>query len=160
MNLVFSFGVIRRLREHTEILNRRNSRPDRAMMLAGGTVGEFSVVAVDGEAVSRRSLGAGTLVSFVSTACPTCVERLPELVRFAEEHAGPVLCVVVGSGADAAAMTRAFDGIATVVAEPVGGPMAGAFDIQAFPTFGLLDAGGVVRASGFAPSALAASTSV
>lgn len=156
VNLVFSFGVIRRLREHTEILNRLHSGPVRVMVRAGGRVGEFSAVAVDGTAVSQPSLGADTLVGFLSTTCPACVERLPEFIRFARNHTGPVLGVVVGNGDEAATLVQALDGVATVVQEPNGGPMAVAFEVTAFPAFGLLDAGGVVRASGLAPSALTA----
>jgi hypothetical protein len=154
VNLLFSFGVLRRLREHTEILSRLNSVPERAMAPAGGRVGEFSVVAVDGTAISPQSLGADTLVGFVSTTCPACVEQLPEFVRFAKDHTGPVLGVVVGSGDEAVTMARALDGVATVVREPHQGPMAVAFEVKAFPAFGMLEAGGVVRASGFAPSDL------
>lgn len=159
VNLVFSFGVIRRLREHTEILNRLNSGPTRAMVRSGERVGEFSAVAVDGAAVSQQSLGADTLVGFVSTTCPACVERLPEFVRFARDHTGPVVGVVVGDGDDAATMIRALDGVATVIQEPNQGPVAAAFGVEAFPAFGLLDAGGVVRTSGFAPSDLTAAAS-
>jgi hypothetical protein len=156
VNLLFSFGLVRRLREHTAILDRVSSGPDQVMLPAGGRAGEFSAVTIEGAAISRQGLGADTLVGFVSTTCSACVERLPEFVRFAKRHTGPVLGVVVGSGDEAAAMIGALAGVATVVQEPGGGPVATAFEVKAFPAFGLLDAGGVVRASGLVPEALTA----
>jgi thiol-disulfide isomerase/thioredoxin len=159
VNLVFCLGVIRRLREHTEVLDRLGSAESPVLTPDGGTVAAFSAATVDGTPVSRDSLGAGTLVGFVSTTCPACIERLPEFVGVAERHDGPVLGVVVGLDDDsdlAAAMVEALGSVGQVIHETSGGPVAAAFGVRAFPAFALLDAGGAVRASGLAPAALAA----
>lgn len=148
VNLVFCIGIVRRLREHTELLNRQ----DRVM---ASQASDFTATTVEGNPLSRQSLSAGTLVGFVTTTCPACADRLPEFVAYAENHRGPVLAVVIGPAPDAAAMIDAVSGVAQVVHESTDGAVAKAFGVQAFPAFGLLADGGVVRASGSVTKALA-----
>ncbi|MFR9780124.1 hypothetical protein ACL02O_29220 [Micromonospora sp. MS34] len=59
-NLLLSFGMIRRLRQHTELLNRPLHEPAERDLVrpVGSTVGEFATTTVDGEPVSRDSVGA------------------------------------------------------------------------------------------------------
>ena len=57
-NLLFAFGVIRRLREHTELLNRLADTDAAAVMLpAGRTVEDFAATTLDGVTVSSASTG-------------------------------------------------------------------------------------------------------
>src|SRR6266508_4237143 len=60
VNLIFSLGVIRRLREHTEILDRLaaggGAQGDSVMLPPGETVGDFVATTVDGEQLSREEL--------------------------------------------------------------------------------------------------------
>ncbi|MEV0810715.1 hypothetical protein [Micromonospora sp. NPDC050200] len=50
-NLLLSFGMIRRLRQHTELLNRPRHEPAEQDLVrpVGSTVGEFVTTTVDGD---------------------------------------------------------------------------------------------------------------
>src|SRR6266508_1061488 len=107
VNLIFSLGVIRRLREHTEILDRLaaggGAQGESVMLRPGETVGDFVATTMDGERVSRGALVGSTLVGFFSPDCAPCEERLPEFVDHAEHHPGgrrQVLAVIVAQDED------------------------------------------------------------
>jgi hypothetical protein len=162
VNLVLSFGVIRRLRDHTELLNQLAGRRDEeetVMMRPGETVGAFAGTTVDGEAVSLGDLVGTTLVGFFSPRCTPCVERLPMFVEHARQHQGAgqqVIAVVVGDDDDdnAGPLVATLAGVARVVRDVDSGPMSTAFGVQGFPAFALVESDGVVRASGHELSAL------
>src|SRR5690349_17585185 len=107
VNLVLTFGVIRRLREHTELLNQRivdrAAAPGPIMLEPGGTVGDFSVTTTDGVGVSRSDLIGRRLVGFFSPTCSACAENMPKYIAHARTQPGgrdAVLSVVVGSEAE------------------------------------------------------------
>lgn len=161
LNLIFTFGVIRRLREHEAALGRRGpGHDDHPVMLApGATVGDFAASTVDGEPVSRELLAGTTLVGFVSPSCPACHERLPQFVELARTHAGgrgQVLAVVVAPDGDegAATIVAQLDAVARVVREPDRGPLVTAFGVEGYPAFALVGPHGDVVASGFEPAEL------
>ncbi|WP_026402053.1 hypothetical protein [Actinomadura rifamycini] len=80
VNLVFTLGVVRRLREHTWLLNDERRRPRPNM---GDVPAPFSATTTDGRTVSRESL--------------------PEFVRYAAAFPGGrehVLAVVNGPAED------------------------------------------------------------
>jgi thiol-disulfide isomerase/thioredoxin len=146
VNLLFCLGVVRRLREHTEILNEMSAAP--ALILpAGKTVADFAAVTVAGTPVSRGSLAGPTLVAFFSPGCGPCAEQLP---RFADlvrgRPPGRVLAVVCGGDEVAAApMVEPLREVAEVVREDGTGPMQEAFAVRGFPTFAVVEPGGLVR---------------
>ncbi|GIJ49322.1 hypothetical protein Val02_62080 [Virgisporangium aliadipatigenens] len=150
-DLFLTLGVIRRLREHTELLSRVPADPlGPGIVTTGGTVGEYAATTVDGRAVSRADLAGGTtVVGFFSTTCPACEKRLPEFVDEVR-GAGRVLAVVVGSGAAAEDMCRRLSEVAgTVVCETdEDGPLARAFAVTAYPAFALVDGDGMVLSGG------------
>jgi hypothetical protein len=163
VNLVLSFGVIRRLREHTETLGQltANGAQSQTVMLAPGErIADFAALTVNGLPVSRDGLTDSTLVGFFSLDCHSCLERLPEFVEFAALHSGGdsgVLAVVVGKNDDAAApIVDELTAVGRVIRERDDGSTQQAFGIRGFPAFALVDAGGVVRASGFQVAALSA----
>jgi peroxiredoxin len=161
LNLVFTLGVVRRLREHTALLETRGtSGPPSLILEPGKTVGDFSATTDDGEPVSRELLTEPTLVGFFSTTCSACLERLPEFADHAARHPGGperVLGVVIDqAGGDArAAITGELAGLARVVRDGDGEQVMRAFAVQGFPAFAVVEGGGVVRASGYLPSVLA-----
>jgi hypothetical protein len=163
VNLIFSLGVIRRLREHTELLDRLTAgggaQGDSVMLPPGETVADFVATTMDGERVSRGELVGSTLVGFFSPDCEPCKERLPQFVDHAEHHPGgrrQVLAVIVAQDEDTARPVAAeLASVARVVRDVGAGPVPRAFGVQGFPAFALVEPGGMVRASGYELSALA-----
>lgn len=157
-NMVLMFGVIRRLRGHTELLSAQASAASENLMLSPGSrVPEFTVTTIAGRTVSRDTLGE-TLVGFFTPGCTACAERLPrfvELSRTFAERGVAVLAVVSGSESEADEYTRALEPVAQVVTEPVdGGPLTQAFEVVGYPTFGLISASHEVVAASFDPERL------
>jgi len=151
VDLVLTFGVIRRLRQHAELLSRRMDRDERILLGAGERVADFAATTFEGEAVSRAGLGGDTLVGFFSPSCAACAERLPDFVDRAARHDGGrarVLAVVVGDASETATQRDLLTPVARVAVEPREGPLATAFAVQGFPAFALVDAAGSVLASG------------
>ncbi|SEL42906.1 TlpA family protein disulfide reductase [Nonomuraea pusilla] len=157
INLVFTFGVVRRLREHTaELAALRGSGvtgvggTDVALP-AGATVGAFETAEVGGRPVSLAAMGERPLVGFFSPHCAPCKERLPLFAEHAASRpggAGEVLAVVVGTPEETSDVVAQLLPVATVVVEPDQGPVQRAFGVSGFPAFVLLE-DGVVGASGF-----------
>jgi thiol-disulfide isomerase/thioredoxin len=148
VNLLFCLGVIRRLREHTEILDSITDghAGGRDLILpAGETAAEFAAVSVGGRPVSRASLAGPTLVAFFSPGCAPCTEQLPHFVDLARAHSpGQVLAVVCGPG-DATPLVEPLGEVAEVVREETTGPLQEAFAIRGFPSFAVVEPGGLVR---------------
>lgn len=161
-DLVLTLGVIRRLREHTRLLNEspRGSSgglPPGAELQAGETVGNFVATSIAGEALSQNQLTGRTLVGFFSPGCQPCAEQLPTFIAAAQstQHGFErVLAVVVAGGRDGDAYAAQLAAVAQVVAEEPDGPVQAAFKVRGFPTIYLLDAD-VVAAGGFSMNALA-----
>jgi thiol-disulfide isomerase/thioredoxin len=161
INLVFSIGVIRRLREHTEILSRLEAGSAGVMLEPGQTVTDFAATTLTGEPASLETLNRADgpmLVGFFSPGCGPCEVKLPAFVEYAREHPerqSRVLAVVVGeSDEEATPLVSALTGTVDVVRDTNGGPVAQAFDVRGFPAFALVDSSGLVLASGSEISAV------
>ncbi|MFI6456364.1 TlpA disulfide reductase family protein [Streptosporangium amethystogenes] len=167
LDLLLTFGVIRRLREHTTHLEKLlgDSRSGDPFPALGERVGEFAATTTDGEPVSRDLLAGETVVAFFSPGCGPCREKVPVFVELARERAldrQQLLAVVVDEtkepvgtagtagtqpgGVEAKEMAEALAPVARVVLEGEEHPVATAFTVHAFPAFCLVDAEGVVRA--------------
>ena len=152
LNLVLMLGVIRRLREHTELLSNQQSKLPEAMLEAGSIPGEFTSTTVDGRTRTRADLPPMTLVAFLSPACDKCEEQIPTLLERARDMPGGrdnVWVVVVGKGPETLTYADQFVGVATVFIEPGTGDLPLAFGVKGFPAFGLLDERGIVKANTF-----------
>ncbi|WP_097867852.1 redoxin domain-containing protein [Streptomyces sp. rh34] len=155
VDLVLTVGVVRRLRDHSDLL-RRTSVP--AVGMPGGMSGiapvgtpvpSFTAGPPDSP-VTDRDLTDGTLVAFFSPTCEPCRDKLPGFVaRYADrpEEARQVLAVVVddshgardphesgASGEDAGSMAAALSAVVPTVQEPHDGPVTTAFAAKAFPS--------------------------
>jgi thiol-disulfide isomerase/thioredoxin len=154
LDLVLTFGVIRRLRQHIELLTRQmmSGVPTREALPVGSSPEHLEVTATDGRTVTSEGLAGRTLVGFFSSDCSSCHEQLPSFVEGAAALAGnghQVLAVVVDDAADATSMVSTLEAVARVVVEPVDGPVATAFQARAFPSICLLDEQGMIAAAGF-----------
>lgn len=127
LNLVLTLAVIRRLR----------AQPDTAasgppLLPVGATVPR--VPGVENPA----------LIGFFDTECHACPGQLQPFLDLAAAHdPARVLAVVSGPGPERYVATLG-DG-ATVLTEPVNGPICQSFPNSAFPAFYLLDEAGTVR---------------
>ncbi|GII04329.1 hypothetical protein [Planobispora takensis] len=162
LNLLFTVAVARRLRAQGELLARLPAAaPDGhpppggfppVMRRAGERLGAFSSTTVDGAPIDEGFLaGTATLVAAFSIGCRACEERLPEFVRFAGDFPGGrqrVLALVVGTDGVADKLAL-LDPVATTVVEGAhGGPVCASLGVTAYPALGIIEPGGVVRASG------------
>jgi hypothetical protein len=148
VNLLFTVGVTRRLREHARLL----ADPDGELVApVGSAVGRFTAASVDGDPVRGPASTDATLVGFFTPGCTPCSERLPEFVRSATgwpAGRGSVLAVVVGDPDGAAGYVASLTPVARVVVEPADGPVARAFQVQGFPAFVTVDRTGTVVSHG------------
>jgi hypothetical protein len=160
LNLLLTFGVIRRLREHSDLLagGAGASRGAPTMTAVGESIAPFTATAVDGSLVSLDRFAGLTLVGAFAPGCEACEERLPVFVKHASSFPGgrqSVLALVVASDdVGAAPYVDALADIAVVVQEDRHGPVSAALGVTGYPTFALVDAGGVIRASALNPSGL------
>ena len=153
LNLVLTFGVIRRLREHDVALAARPSMAGPDVMVPAGTaVADFQTRTVDDETVSNADLAGHTLVGFFSTTCGSCRERLPEFVTHAATAPGGrdrVLAIVVSDSAEtepsvADPFLAQLRPVARVVTEQHDGPIGKAFGVRGFPALAAVVDGTVV----------------
>jgi hypothetical protein len=162
IDLLLTFGVIRRLREHTAMLARFQSGGDRVTgMTAGGTPEAFT--ATDSEGAVMQGPPGLSVVAFFSASCSVCPKRVPAFVDYVREHPvgrNGVLAVVVAQASDSVPYLADLAEVARVCAELPDGPIGQAFAVQAFPAFFVLDAGGTVRGSSYDPAALPAPVAV
>ncbi|GAA0903931.1 TlpA disulfide reductase family protein [Virgisporangium aurantiacum] len=152
VDLLLTFGVVRRLRLHNAQLERLGSGGsfiEDSMPSPGDVVEDFAVETVDGERVARSTLAGRTLVAFFAQGCTACVEKLPAFVDFARARPGGrerVLAVVSGPAEETTAMIDDLAPVARVLAGAAATPMTSAFGVRAAPVFCLLDEAGTVLA--------------
>jgi thiol-disulfide isomerase/thioredoxin len=138
LDLILTYGVIRRLREHTKLLSELRGAGGGAPALPeGSVVGDFTTSSVDAELVGPAALPGETLVGFFSPGCGPCVAMLPRFVEYARAVPGGrdrVLGVVVGESGEADEFVHDLREVARVVVETHEGPVSTAFQVRAYPT--------------------------
>lgn len=161
-NLLFLFGVIRRLREHTELLAQhgvgsatgsvRKLPPGHEVAaLPGSVVPAYTTTTVDGEHVAGGGPEAPTLVGVFSPGCSACTEQLPAFLEFAGRHRGGrdrVLAVVSGDPGDRPGYVDQLRPVARLVVGEPATAVTEALQVRGYPAFALIE-DGVIRASGF-----------
>ncbi|MFE3202456.1 TlpA family protein disulfide reductase [Embleya sp. NPDC059237] len=135
LNLVFTLGVVKRLREHTEILATVQGDPVR--LEVGAEVGEFDTSTTAGKPLIRDLLPGPILFGFFSPTCEPCRDKLPRFVEYARREPGgrsSVIATVVGDAEAAARFAAELGPVAQVVVEDSGGALGTALGIRAFPS--------------------------
>lgn len=151
LNLLLTIGVIRRLRESQEARPAAESIPVKIAEI-GSSPASFDALLTDGNAFSADRLKTWTIVAFFSDSCRACKEGLPTFVKRAGElHRDDqtIVSVVVGEGGASEELVSALEPVGGVAAEPYDGPLAKAFGVRQFPALCMLDASGVVVATGW-----------
>ena len=137
LNLILTLGVIRRLREHSELFSAIRSRPGPpAGPTVGAEIGAFHASTVDGEELTAERVTDETLVAFFSPGCRPCNEKLPQFVSYARTIPGGrdrVLVTVVGDHQEAGPFVTDLSPVARVVVEDVDGPLGRAFGVVSYP---------------------------
>jgi peroxiredoxin len=155
INLMLTFAVIRQLRRHGELPSHGpgldTHRPPWHLP-PGTPAPEFTAETVTGETISLSDLtGSRSVVAFLAMNCAPCREQLPQLREYASSIPGgaaQVLAVVIGDREKADRYMRELSGVATVVVEPIHGPVVQAFSVGGYPTIYALDERGQIQASG------------
>jgi thiol-disulfide isomerase/thioredoxin len=151
LNLVLTVGVIRRLREHTELLSGGPGKGPDLVLGVGESPDSFTATTIDEEQISSETLAGEQLVGFFATTCGPCKEKAP---LFAERAAlggrSQALAVVVGEPDETAEFVTLFQPVARVVVESDrdGGVLGRTFKVKGFPAICTLDGDGMVTASG------------
>ncbi|MGH3203737.1 MAG: hypothetical protein ACRDP5_17040 [Streptosporangiaceae bacterium] len=161
LDLLLTFGVIRRLREHTGILAQARV-PEEVFGLAVGQSPEaFSAVTTSGDLVSNAS--GLRVVAFLASFCSICPQRVPPFLDYLTGHyigRDSVLVVVAGDASEPPPYVAQLDEVSQVCFGSIDGEVNRAFGVRGFPMFGILDATGALIASGPDPSRLAAPATV
>ena len=151
LNLLLVYGVVRRLREHAELLSQRSLGTPDLIIGAGLTVGSFAATTVEGDVLAAVDLAPGTIVGFFSPGCGACVDALPRFAEVAATHPGGpdrVLAVVIGPEEKSREQVAALALVARVVAAERGHEIEAAFQVRGYPAFAVIGDGGLVAASG------------
>ncbi|WP_327350916.1 TlpA family protein disulfide reductase [Streptomyces sp. NBC_01304] len=137
LNLVLVVGVIKRLREHTELIAAAGSAVDTYTINVGTRVDDFAVATVDGEPLTHQLAADDTLVAFFSPTCGPCKDKLPKFVEYVRRggiERDRVLVAVVGDPEESAGFIEQLRPVARVVSELSDGALGAAFQVKAFPT--------------------------
>ncbi|GAA3166186.1 TlpA family protein disulfide reductase [Nonomuraea roseoviolacea] len=148
--LLVTLGLVRRIREHTKLLDALYEQvdlmgplPAGAGPAVGDVVAEFAATTVDGAPVTRDLLPDGTVVAFLSPDCAGCHEQLPELASWAaEQDRERVLAVVDGRSGDPGSLVATLTPVAQVVVDDAAAPVGSAFGVRSYPTFFQVATGG------------------
>jgi hypothetical protein len=154
-DLLLTFAVLRRLREHAGLLARADlhERIPAPGVAPGERPADFAAVSISGQELT----GPDTfrVAAFFSASCSVCPEKVAPFVDYAQSRhldSDNVLAVVVAEGE--APYTTQLSQAAQVCVEPPGGALSAAFAVAGFPAFFLLDSAGTVAAAGFDPQTL------
>jgi len=153
LNLLLTVAVIRRLREHTELIGNMGGAQDfpDSMLPVGERIGDYSAETLDGAVLTRDDLDGQTLIGVFSPGCHGCEQQMPHFVELAKNAPGGrggVLALVVGGLEEAAGEIARLTPVARVVHEADDGPLTRALGVRAFPALARVDSEGRVLASG------------
>ncbi|MCO1653686.1 hypothetical protein [Pseudonocardia humida] len=149
LDLLLTLGVVRRLREHTELLSAPRTDMSSDVIAAGRRPAAFTAADADGVPVGLDDLAADALLGFFTPSCPACTERLPDFLALAARVPGgrdKVVAVVAGGlgpdgsvAGEAADLVARLGGVARVLPEAHDGPVSAAFQVVAYPSWVLMD---------------------
>lgn len=158
-NLLLTFGVIRRLREHTQKMAdmQSNSFTPFQSLEPGTVVPEFATASTTtGGKFSRADLQNGmSIVAFHSVDCRACEMDAPAMTARLQSEVGEDVSAYVvvavppeseeGSDKHLNEITESLQGSAAVIREPLStGPVQSAFKINSYPSYVVVDPEGRV----------------
>jgi thiol-disulfide isomerase/thioredoxin len=154
INLVVSYGVVRRLREHEQRFAEGfgGGQPGNLVLPVGEKVAGFTAADLAGDPVSLATLEGPTLVGFFSASCEPCCEVIPGFIATAAEWPGGargVLAVVTDdSGSSYEDYLASLGKVATVVGAGEAEPVSTAFGLKGVPGICVVESDGTVSAEG------------
>jgi hypothetical protein len=156
LNLLLMLGVIRRLREHGEMISRVGMTEMPVIGLTPGErVAAFSAVTTGGQSLTSES--GLRVAAFFSSSCSICPERAAPFADYLSGHRvlrDSVLTVVVGSASEPPPYLDRLADSTQICVVPDDAGVIKAFKVKGFPAFFLLDAAGTVLATGYDPAML------
>jgi thiol-disulfide isomerase/thioredoxin len=148
VDLLLTYGVIRRLREHTRRLAALGTGGIASLTLTkGSTIHPFSATDRTAAALSRATFTEQTLVGFFTPGCTPCEDLLPGFLSAAgrwRDLSHPVLAVVAPAPGDDGTYAERLALVARVVVGEDASAVAAAFEVRGFPVVCLVGDGGVV----------------
>jgi hypothetical protein len=158
LDLLLTFGVIRRLRQHAESFGGVSAQAPAVFGLAPGErVAAFSAVALDGAAISAASeLRVAGFFAAGCSACPAQVGPFTEYLASHEVGEDYGLAVVVAPRDEPPAYLDRLRRAGRVCVVDADSELLAAFKVGGFPAFCVLDGAGVVVATGYDPAMLPA----
>lgn len=147
LNLLLCLGMIRRLREQTDLIdavyefvgNVPGAGAGTSGPSAGDTVAAFRATTTDGAPVGLDDLAPSSVVAFLAADCKSCREQLPHFLAWARgQDRRRVLAVVNAHDSDPSDLVAQLEPVARVVLEGAKPPVAGAFGVSSYPRFCVL----------------------
>ncbi|GAB2847079.1 hypothetical protein GCM10022221_52990 [Actinocorallia aurea] len=142
LNLLLTFGVIRRLREHTTTidgLTLKNVPIPSDEIREGEKVGSFTALAADGTTVTHDYFDGEVTVGFFSPDCSSCKDKVNDFVDYAEragsDNPPRILAVVIEGRESSVEFVEKMSSVGTVVIEKQSGPISAAFRVDSTPTW-------------------------
>jgi hypothetical protein len=154
LDLLLTFGVLRRLREHATLLAAMPTDQPPGLATGERPV-PFVTVSTAGQAISGPS--GLRVVAFFSTSCSVCPGKIAPFLRYAQSaglHQDRVLAVIATETEASDYLAELSDAASVCLEQPQGGAVGNAFKLNGFPSFFLLDDDGVIVASAFDPDSL------
>ncbi|MFB7175722.1 redoxin domain-containing protein [Streptomyces sp. NPDC056254] len=141
-HLFITFGLVRRLRLHTELLNQL-TQDNSDLLPENSPLPPFTADTIDGGTISHSELRHPGVLALLAVDCPHCRTNLPDFITYVHKNGyarDQVLAVVtINDQTDATARQHMLDAlapVATVVCESsAGGAITTALQVQAFPAF-------------------------
>jgi hypothetical protein len=152
LNLILTFGVIRRLKEHVHLLAALRATTGlstgKGFVEPGERPQPFSATTIDGQGIDETSLTEQvTIVAFFSPDCASCKDWIPRFVVAAQAvvaGSGRAIAVVAAPDLDAVEAREALLEHTDVVLEDFDGPIHHAFSVSGYPSLCKIGPGGTV----------------
>ncbi|MFC9974644.1 hypothetical protein ACFVH6_27445 [Spirillospora sp. NPDC127200] len=148
LDLLLSLGVIRRLREHSEILEKLALLADGNLPVARQeSISPFLATTVDGQGISPADIPDQALAAFFAADCDSCRAQAPRLAEWAKNQdldKDQILVVIDAMTADPMAMVEVLAPVANVVIDAEGTPVTKAFPVSGFPSYCEIRDGAVI----------------
>jgi hypothetical protein len=159
LNLLLVLLVIRTLKRHAARLAQMPRVRPRQDPPVPRMLQDFTATTTAGQELTRQGLlGRQRVVAFLTPACTSCLEQIPRFNALAASPAlrpgTSLLGVVLGRGPAAVQLAGQLSETADVVLEEPNGPLVRAFEATNYPGFHVLDADGVIQATGGSVAAI------